>query len=306
MQSRGLFYGSWIVDCLALLKAVAAAICRDCHPVALWCVQKELTENVMNRQVNLLFAACLATMVAGAGSEVIAAAEGAAATQDLVNVRAAGQVTASWTRHPDFYALQVVMETSKPGPPRTGKPANLNAEEMRQQGIADAAEALRKLVPQNVPGMPTPNTTGDGFPDRGSIFIANTIANLRGLDPVFGCRTLTLVDGRRVAEGQPPASSAPQAPAASPAPVVQSYPPRLKHPRIEVWLLSADGTQILPAAYTCVVVPAVPAASTSPSAVSRNRSEEFSYRYSVEDSAQAVAVAIRIDSDFYIEKLQSL
>src|SRR5690606_28667023 len=31
-----------------------------------------------------------------------------------------------------------------------------------------------------------------------SFFIGNTIANLRGLDPAFGSRTLTLVDGRRV------------------------------------------------------------------------------------------------------------
>jgi len=38
-------------------------------------------------------------------------------------------------------------------------------------------------------------------PDQGrtSFFIVNTIANLRGLDPAFGGRTLTLVDGRRVA-----------------------------------------------------------------------------------------------------------
>src|SRR5690606_28753054 len=34
--------------------------------------------------------------------------------------------------------------------------------------------------------------------DRGSYFIGNTIANLRGLDPTFGTRTLTLVDGRRM------------------------------------------------------------------------------------------------------------
>ncbi len=35
--------------------------------------------------------------------------------------------------------------------------------------------------------------------DRGSYFIGSTIPNLRGLDPTFGSRTLTLVDGRRVA-----------------------------------------------------------------------------------------------------------
>ncbi len=65
----------------------------------------------------------------------------------------------------------------------------------------------------------------------------------------------------------------------------------------EVWLLKADGTQILPAAYSCVPVPAVRGAPSS---------EEFSYRYSVADSTQAVAAAIRIDNEFYIEKLQPL
>jgi hypothetical protein len=240
----------------------------------------------MKRPVKRLFAACLATMVAGAGSEVIAAAEGTVATQDLVNVRAAGQVTASWTRQPDFYTLQVVMENSKPSPPRASTPAS-------------QIDSQPPPAPQNVPGMPTPNMVGDVSPDRSSFFIGNSIANLRGLDPTFGCRTLTLVDGRR-AVGQPQTSSAP------PVPLVQSYPPKFKHRRIEVWLLKADGTQILPAAYTCVPVPAVQGDPSSPPSASRGRSEEFSYRYSIADSTQAVAAAIRIDNDFYIEKLQPL
>ncbi len=75
---------------------------------------------------------------------------------------------------------------------------------MRQRGMVNAADALH--------GMPTPNMVGDVSPDRGAIFIRNTIANLRGLDPVFGCRTLTLVDGRRVVGGQPSAPSATPAP----------------------------------------------------------------------------------------------
>lgn len=250
----------------------------------------------MKQPAKRLLAACLATMVAGAGSEVIAAAEGAMETQDLVNVRTAGQVTASWTRQPDFYALQVVMETSKPVPKRMITSANLNAEEMRQLGMANVADALRKLVPQNVPGTPAPNTVGDVSPERSSFFIGNTIANLRGLDPAFGCRTLTLVDGRRVVGGQPPTvTSAPPAPSAPPTPVVQSYPPKIKHRRIEVWLLRADGTQILPAAYIC-----------APPSASQSKADEITYRYSVADSTQAVAAAIRIDDDFYIEKLQRL
>jgi hypothetical protein len=39
--------------------------------------------------------------------------------------------------------------------------------------------------------------------DRGSFFIGDTIANLRGMDPSFGGRTLTLVDGRRVVPTTP-------------------------------------------------------------------------------------------------------
>jgi hypothetical protein len=255
----------------------------------------------MKRPAKLLFVACLATMVAGACSEVIAAADGAVATQDLVNVGAAGQVTASWSRLPDFYTLQVVMEDSKPRPPRASPPANpIEGQPPQVRAPVSAAEALQNLAPQNVPGIPTPNAVGNVSADRTQYFIGNTIANLRGLDPAFGCRTLTLVDGRRAVGGLPPAPSAP------PAPVVQSYPPRIKHPRIEVWLLKADGTQILPAAYTCVPLPAVQGDPASPPTALRSRSQEISYRYSVADSTQAVAAAIRIDNDFYIEKLQPL
>lgn len=235
----------------------------------------------MKPTAGCLVTTCVATMVAVVGSPAVAAAEGAMATQDLVNVRAAGQVTASWTRQPDYYALQVVMETSRPAPPRP-------------------------VVPSNVPAAPA-STTGNISPERSSFFVGGTIANLRGLDPVFGCRTLTLVDGRRVVGGQPTAPLSP-GPSVTPYPygVVQSYPPAIKHPRIEVWLLRADGAQVVPAAYTCTLLPASPDASTAFPSVSRNKSEEFSYRYSVEDGPQAVAAAIRIDNDFYIEKLQPL
>jgi hypothetical protein len=46
-------------------------------------------------------------------------------------------------------------------------------------------------------------TVSDESRDRGAFFIGNTIANLRGIDPTFGARTLTLVDGRRTPRGTP-------------------------------------------------------------------------------------------------------
>jgi outer membrane receptor for ferrienterochelin and colicin len=96
---------------------------------------------------------------------------------------------------------------------------SITGEEMRQLGIVNVADALLMLVPQNISTY-QPGLTGDiqgtgggefgnigtGFGngtqgnneiDRGSLFIGNTVANLRGMDPVFGTRTLTLIDGRR-------------------------------------------------------------------------------------------------------------
>jgi outer membrane receptor protein involved in Fe transport len=86
---------------------------------------------------------------------------------------------------------------------------SITGDQMRQLGIVNVADALLQLVPQNVSTY-SPFVTGDdqfetnGFQvaggglDRSSYFLGNTIANLRGLDPTFGTRTLTMVDGRRV------------------------------------------------------------------------------------------------------------
>jgi outer membrane receptor protein involved in Fe transport len=78
---------------------------------------------------------------------------------------------------------------------------------MRRLGIVNVADALTLLVPQNIstytPALvgstQTDGQQGGGMErtDRGAMFIGNTIANLRGMDPSFGSRTLTLVDGRR-------------------------------------------------------------------------------------------------------------
>jgi outer membrane receptor protein involved in Fe transport len=84
---------------------------------------------------------------------------------------------------------------------------SIDGADIRRMGM-NVADALTQLVPQNISSyMPTlvgDNQAGSGgggmdVMDRGSNFIGNTIANLRGLDPTFGSRTLTLVDGRRVA-----------------------------------------------------------------------------------------------------------
>jgi outer membrane receptor protein involved in Fe transport len=84
---------------------------------------------------------------------------------------------------------------------------SITSEEMQRLGIVNVADALTTLVPQNISTY-MPTLVGDdqsGFGgggmetlNRGAFFIGNTIANLRGLDPTFGSRTLTLVDGRRV------------------------------------------------------------------------------------------------------------
>jgi outer membrane receptor protein involved in Fe transport len=84
---------------------------------------------------------------------------------------------------------------------------SISGEEMRSLGFVNVGDALTMLVPQNISTY-MPSVTGDDQAgsggggmdslDRGSYFIGNTIANLRGMDPAFGSRTLTLVDGRRV------------------------------------------------------------------------------------------------------------
>lgn len=53
--------------------------------------------------------------------------------------------------------------------------------------------------------------------DGNSFFIGNTIQNLRGLDPSFGVRTLTLIDGRRALPAAVP-TDAPAAPPDAAAP----------------------------------------------------------------------------------------
>lgn len=147
----------------------------------------------------------------------------------------------------------------------------------RQAAIVAANKERLASSPQPVLAAPPP---GDGI-DHGSYFIRDTIASLRGVDPWFHCgRIPRLIDGRRGSQA---------APAPVPANPLDSREAR-EH-KVEVWLLRSDGTQILPEAYSCV---------PDPDAV------EVVYTFPAADSQKAVAAAIRIEGDYYIEKLQAL
>jgi len=225
----------------------------------------------MKRHARIVLASCLATTVASVSGFVMGA-EGIEARQELVNVKSSKHALfAVWTRQPDSYTLEVVIDRSMPG------------------AVVDVSAALKSLVPRNVPQpYPIPNwqPNAPSKQDRASFFIGNTIANLHGLDPSFCGRTLTILDGRRTVPGQQA-----QAPATAPLPSV------LRDGRVEVWLLSAGGTQIQNATYNC---------DDRGRDASGRTDISISYGYSVADGAQAVAAAIRIGDDYYIEKLQPL
>ncbi|MDQ2642098.1 MAG: TonB-dependent receptor [Pseudomonadota bacterium] len=83
---------------------------------------------------------------------------------------------------------------------------SISGDEMRQLGFVNVADVMTQLVPQNLstymPTMVGDDQAGSGGAgveslERGSFFVGQTIANLRGMDGVFGTRTLTLIDGRR-------------------------------------------------------------------------------------------------------------
>lgn len=66
----------------------------------------------------------------------------------------------------------------------------IDADYFRNLGIVNVGDAVRQL-PSNVSNN-SPTTTGNA-----NFFAGSTIANLRGLNPFFGSRTLNLVNGRR-------------------------------------------------------------------------------------------------------------
>ena len=66
----------------------------------------------------------------------------------------------------------------------------VDADYFKNMGIVNVGDAIRQL-PSNVSAF-SPATTGNS-----NFFAGSTIANLRGLNPFFGSRTLNLVDGQR-------------------------------------------------------------------------------------------------------------
>lgn len=201
-------------------------------------------------------------------------------------------LSAVWRRQPESYTLQIVLDRSRYFA-RSAGPAST-------QQQATVADALLALVPQNSgnyqPFAATGNAQGPAATSaspsgRESYFIGNAVEKLRDIDPWIACgRTLTMVDGRRIVHGQPAPTSAP-APAPPPDSLIG------KERRVEVWLLKANGTFIPPMNYNC----------EDPARTSPGRPDvSISYGYSIADSAQAAAAAIRIDSEFFIEKLQPL
>jgi outer membrane receptor protein involved in Fe transport len=68
--------------------------------------------------------------------------------------------------------------------------STFDAQRMENLGLVNIADVITQ-VPQNVSQFQAATTGGSAF------FIGSTLANLRGLNPFFGTRTLTLVDSRR-------------------------------------------------------------------------------------------------------------
>jgi outer membrane receptor protein involved in Fe transport len=66
----------------------------------------------------------------------------------------------------------------------------VDADYFKNMGIVNVGDAVKSL-PSNISNF-SPTTTGNS-----NFFAGSTIANLRGLNPFFGSRTLNLVNGRR-------------------------------------------------------------------------------------------------------------
>jgi hypothetical protein len=131
-----------------------------------------------------------------------------------------------------------------PNTTATNPITSITSEEVARLGIVNVVDALTMLVPQNIstyqPSLVGDDQAGRGGGgmegvDRGTYFIGNTIAKLRGMDPAFGSRTLTLVNGRaRGIHVQPGGRGRPQHDALQPEPGAQQ-PPAGHQPRHGLW-----------------------------------------------------------------------
>src|SRR5215470_3395267 len=115
----------------------------------------------------------LALSLLGPGAAVHAQDNGAQAPQNLEEI----VVTGSRIRRTSDF------DTSNPT-------TVVDGQYMKDLGIVNLGDAISQL-PSNVSSF-RPETTGNS-----NFFTGSTIANLRGLNPFFGSRTLTLIDTRR-------------------------------------------------------------------------------------------------------------
>jgi hypothetical protein len=220
----------------------------------------------LTRQSHSLPIVVCAAIFVAATSTALSAADSAVLAQDLLKAGASDKaLSAVWTRRPDSYTLQVVFDPYR----YVAGPA-----QVRTQSVSTQAEYGA---------------------ERGSYFIGSSIANLRCLDPLFGGRTLTLIEGRRAVQGSGTTTAPAQAPQAPP---VRPAPRTEPTPEVQVWLLRADGRQILPLPRSAAVVPA----GTCMPGISG----EVLFRFDVAEGEQAIAAAIKIDDEYHIEKLLPL
>ena len=123
--------------------------------------------------VRLSVAAAIGTAMLLSYAPVAISAEEAKASSDLEEVQVTGTRI---KRATDF-------DTANPT-------TVVDSDYFKNMGIVNVGDAIKSL-PSNVSNF-SPTTTGNS-----NFFAGSTIANLRGLNPFFGSRTLNLVNGRR-------------------------------------------------------------------------------------------------------------
>jgi iron complex outermembrane recepter protein len=124
---------------------------------------------VYKRSARCKLALSIAAITLGGGMGNITYAQEEEALEEIV-------VTGSRIRRQDYDAATAV--------------ATFGAEELNNLGIINAGDALQQ-IPSNVSRFTPANTGGSAFQ------IGANLADLRGLNPFFGTRTMTLVNTRR-------------------------------------------------------------------------------------------------------------
>jgi len=124
--------------------------------------------------------ACAVALLLGTNSAVRAQeASGTAKAGNAKSVTLLEEVTVTGTR------IKQREDYVSPNPIQT-----IDSTEMQRLGIVNISDALTR-VPANVSNFSPANMGASAF------FVGSTLANLRGLNPFFGTRTLTLVDTHR-------------------------------------------------------------------------------------------------------------